>query len=101
MKSLFKLVVIVVIVLLIWKKGIPWWQANHGKSASSSSTATAGGSCIELAEHASEVWGSGLARFANPPYDLGAEFSFFGEIRGRGSVPDFACWGMAFGCTTG
>jgi len=82
MKSLLKLLALVVLVLLIWKKGIPWWQANHGKSASSSTTASAGGSCIELAEHASEVWGSGLAHFANPPYDLGA----WGEFRTRVDV---------------
>jgi hypothetical protein len=81
MKNLFKLLALVVLVLLIWKKGIPWWQANHGKSASST-TASAGDSCVELAEHASEVWGSGLARFANPPYDLGA----WGEFRTRVDV---------------
>ena len=81
MKSLLKLLALVVLVLLIWKKGIPWWQANHGKSASST-TAGAGGSCVELAERASEVWGSGLARFANPPYDLGA----WGEFRSRVDV---------------
>jgi hypothetical protein len=78
MKNLIKLVVVVVIAVAIWKKGIPWWEAHHGKSESST-TATAGGSCIELAEHASEVWGSGISRFANPPYDLNA----WGDFRTR------------------
>jgi len=78
MKNLIRLVVIVVVALLIWKKGIPWWQAHHGKSAAAT-TATAGGSCVELAEHASEAWGSGIGRFANPPYDLDA----WGQFRSR------------------
>ena len=73
MKRLLQLLVIIVIVLLIWKKGVPWWQEHHGKSASSD---TADNSCVALAERASEVWGSGVGRFANPPYDLGQWGSF-------------------------
>ena len=78
-KKLIKLVVAIVVIYLIWTKGIPWWQSRNGRSAASSTTAAAGGSCIELAEHASELWGSGIGRFANPPYDLGA----WGEFRSR------------------
>jgi hypothetical protein len=77
MKRLVQSAVVVLIAVVVWKKGIPWWQAHHGSP--SSTTATAGGSCVELAEHASEVWGSGIARFANPPYDLSA----WGEYRTR------------------
>jgi hypothetical protein len=69
MKRLLQIVVIVVVAFLIWKKGVPWWKEHHhGTSASS---ATADSSCVALAERASEVWGSGVGRFANPPYDLG------------------------------
>jgi hypothetical protein len=78
MKSLFKLIVVVVIVLLIWKKGVPWWEAHRGSSAAKT-TASAGDSCVELAEKASNDWGGGIGRFANPPYDLGA----WGEFRTR------------------
>ena len=81
MKRLLQLIVVIVIALLIWKKGVPWWEAHHGKSAATA-TASAGGTCIEQAEHASEVWGSGIGRFANPPYDLGA----WGEFRTRVDV---------------
>jgi hypothetical protein len=77
MKRLLQLVVVVVIALLIWKKGVPWWQEHHSASAPSSGSANS--SCVELAEHASEVWGSGIGRFGNPPYDLGA----WGEFRSR------------------
>ena len=76
MKRLVQLAVIVVVALLIWKKGVPWWESHHGRPTAA---ATAGGSCVELAEHASESWGSGIGRFANPPYDLGA----WGEFRSR------------------
>ena len=78
MKGLIKLAVVVVIVWLIWKKGVPWWEANHGGSAKPA-TASAGQSCVELAEKASNDWGSGIGRFANPPYDLTA----WGEFRTR------------------
>jgi hypothetical protein len=81
MKRLIQIVIVVVLAFLIWKKGIPWWNAHHG-SASSSTTATAGGSCVELAERASEVWGSEIGHFANPPYDLGA----WGAFRSRVDV---------------
>ena len=77
MKRLLQLLAVIVIVLLVWKKGVPWWQEHHGRSAAS--TTSANGSCVELAERASEVWGSGIGRFANPPYDLGA----WGEFRTR------------------
>jgi len=79
MRNLIKLVVIIVVALLIWKKGIPWWQEHYGKRADTKTTASAGGSCVELAEHASETWGSGIGRFANPPYDLDA----WGQFRSR------------------
>jgi hypothetical protein len=79
MKGLIKLAVVVAVVLLIWKKGVPWWEARRGGDAAKSTEAAAGDSCVELAEKASETWGSGLARFVNPPYDLGA----WGEFRSR------------------
>jgi len=79
MKGVLKLLAVVVIVLLIWKKGVPWWEARHSAGASSSTTASAGQSCVELAEKASNDWGSGIGRFANPPYDLTA----WGEFRTR------------------
>ena len=83
MKRLVQLVVVVVIALLIWKKGVPWFETHFsGKSAALETSDAAGGSCVELAEHASEVWGSGIGHFANPPYDLGA----WGEFRSRVDV---------------
>ena len=80
MKNLLRLVVIVVIAVLIWKKGIPWWEAHRGKQAAKT-TESASGACVSAAEHASELWGSGIGRFANNP-DLTA----WGEFRTRVDV---------------
>lgn len=80
MRNILKLVVIVALAVVVWKKGIPWFQEHFSKSGGDTkTTASAGGSCIELAEHASETWGSGIGRFANPPYDLDA----WGQFRTR------------------
>jgi hypothetical protein len=76
MRNLLKLAVVVVIVWAIWKVGVPWWESrNRGASG----PAEAGSSCPAAAERASNTWGSGLGRFANPPYDLAA----WGDFRGR------------------
>src|SRR5262245_54303265 len=84
MKRLIQIAVVVVIALVIWKKGVPLLEEHFGKGsgASLSTSDAADSSCVQLAEHASEVWGSGIGRFANPPYDLGA----WGEFRTRVDV---------------
>ena len=80
MKRLIQIAVVVLIAYLIWKKGMPWIETHFsGKSAALSTSDAANSTCVELAEHASELWGSGIGRFANPPYDLGA----WGEFRTR------------------
>jgi hypothetical protein len=80
MKRLLQLIVAVVAALLIWKKGVPWFQTHFTASSVTTSSPSAGNSsCIELAEHASEAWGSGIGHFANPPYDLNA----WGDFRSR------------------
>lgn len=76
MRNLIKLVVLFVVIWAIWKVGVPWWESQHKPS---SSTTDSGGSCAMAAEKASNMWGSGIGRFANPPYDLNA----WGEFRGR------------------
>src|SRR5262249_46994096 len=92
-----QIVVIVVIAFLIWKKGVPWWQEHHGASAASSS----GGddSCVALAERASEVWGSGIGRFANPPYDLSAWGSFRATVDVAIAQTDALCNCSEESCT--
>jgi hypothetical protein len=77
MRGLLKLAVVVVIVWAIWKVGVPWWEArNRGSAADKTEN---GSTCPASAERASNMWGSGIGRFVNPPYDLAA----WGEFRGR------------------
>jgi len=73
--TLVKLVIAGVIALVIWKKGVPWWQEGPGRQASKPPVA-ADDSCVDAAERASEVWGSGLRAFINPPYEMAAWESF-------------------------
>ena len=73
--TLVKLVIAGVIALVIWKKGIPWWQERQGQQTSKPAV-TADDSCVDAGERASEVWGSGLRDFINPPYDMAAWEAF-------------------------
>lgn len=77
MRGLLKLAVVVVIIWAIWKIGVPWWESQQKHS--SSGKAESGSTCPAAAERASNMWGSGIGRFVNPPYDLAA----WGEFRGR------------------
>jgi hypothetical protein len=75
---LLKWIVVIVLAIVAWKYGLPWAKERmRGSAASSSSPET---SCASAAQHASETWGSGLHRFANPPYDLAAWSDFRGGV---------------------
>lgn len=71
MKTLVKLVVVIAVVAVIWKEGIPRWQQRQ-QPGSTASAAASGveDSCVPAAESAAEMWGSGVGRFANPPYEF-------------------------------
>jgi hypothetical protein len=73
-----KWLVIIGIAFFAWKVVVPWvkQQKLGGSSTSISTSAIGDDSCAGQAERASEAWGSGLAQFANPPYDLAAWSSF-------------------------
>lgn len=81
-----KWAVILGLVVAVWKVGVPWVKRqSFGGSAASVSGGGASGDpvCVRAAERASEVWGSGLGRFVNPPYDLAAWSSFRGDVDAR------------------
>ena len=79
-KTLIKIAIIVVIVLVVWKKGIPWWNEHHPAAGAATSNSSPGDACVSAAASASEAWGSGVGRFANPPYDLGAWDGFRSRV---------------------
>jgi hypothetical protein len=95
MRSLVKLIIAVAVLAFLWKEGIPWWQKNHGSGGSSSSSASTspGESCVSAAEAAAETWGSGIGKFANPPYDISGwdEFRSKVENQARSAERDCMC----------
>src|SRR2546428_5656192 len=77
-KTLIKWVIVIAVIVLIWTKFVPWLNERH--SASTSTTAESPGvACASAAAAASEAWGSGVGRFANPNVDMSA----WDEFRSR------------------
>jgi hypothetical protein len=70
---LVKWIMVIVLAIVAWKYALPWVKQHHGSVAATSSPES---SCTTTAQHASETWGSGLHRFANPPYDMAAWSDF-------------------------
>ncbi|HSY49643.1 MAG TPA: hypothetical protein VLC46_12580 [Thermoanaerobaculia bacterium] len=93
---LIKWVVIIMLAVVVWKYGIPW--AKQQLKGHSSSVASSDNSCVTAAQRASETWGSGLHRFANPPYDIGAWSSFHDDVAGKISSAESECRGPEQSC---
>jgi hypothetical protein len=71
---LLQWIVVIVLAVVAWKFGLPWAQEHMRGSVAATSSPES--SCTATAQHASEIWGSGLHRFANPPYDMAAWSDF-------------------------
>jgi len=83
MSKIVKLVIIVAILYFAWTKGLPKLKSMGGSGAATSATGNSSTSCPDFAAKASEAWGSGLSRFVNPPYDVGAWQSFRSSVQSR------------------
>jgi len=71
---LTKWIIVIVLAIVAWKYALPW--AKQHLQGSAAATSSPESSCTSTAQHASEIWGSGLHRFANPPYDMAAWSDF-------------------------
>ena len=75
MKTIIQLLVVIVLAFVIFK----WWKSHQGAP-----TAAAGASpaqqCAAAATAAGDTWGSGVGRFANPPYDTAAWDDFRSRV---------------------
>ena len=99
LSRLVKIVVIIAVLLVAWKTILPKLRqssaANAQAAAASSSRGASplagGGQCVAAAGRASEFWGSGISRFANPPYDQSAWSSFRSETDTRISNAEMLC----------
>jgi hypothetical protein len=95
---LVKWIAIIVVAIVAWKFGMPWAkQQMRGSGTQSSSTQS---SCTGAAQHASEAWGSGLHRFANPPYDLAAWSGFRGDVDAQIASAEAECRCSQQSCET-
>lgn len=97
---LLKWIVIIGIAFFAWKVVVPWvkQQKLGGSSTSISSGAIGDDSCAGQAERASEAWGSGLAQFANPPYDLAAWSNFRAGVETKIATAESKCSCAAESC---
>ncbi|SRR5258708_1265068 len=96
MKNLIILIIAAIAIFFLWTKVLkPWLDKPAditGTSAATSGAAAAGGSsCPELAAKASEVWGSGIGAFANPPVDIASWDAFHSRVDSAIGAADSSC----------
>ncbi|HEV7767401.1 MAG TPA: hypothetical protein VGQ76_20540 [Thermoanaerobaculia bacterium] len=97
---LFKWIVIIGLGFFAFKYVVPWVkQQKLGGSSTSITNSVGDDSCAGQAERASEKWGSGLAQFVNPPYDLSAWSSFKSGVESQISTAEARCTCANESCT--
>lgn len=89
--KLVKLLIVVAILFVGWKYGLPWLKKQTAHATQASATGSASSSCISDAERANEAWGSGLGRFANPPYDVDAWTAFRTDVEAKIAAAESSC----------
>ncbi|HEV2721142.1 MAG TPA: hypothetical protein VG323_14060 [Thermoanaerobaculia bacterium] len=89
--KLVKLLLLAAILFAAWKYGLPWIKQQTSHAAEASATGSAASSCIVDAERASSSWGSGIGRFANPPYDVEAWSRFRADIDSKIATAETSC----------
>jgi hypothetical protein len=85
-----KWLVILGLIFVAWKVVVPWVKKQGLPSAAGAAT-EADTPCVRAAAEASERWGSGLARFANPNPDATQWQTFRGMVEGRIGSAESAC----------
>lgn len=85
-----KWVLVLAVVFVGWK----FWSQQKMSSGGGSTSASGGSAdrpCVAQAERASDAWGSGIGRFANPPYDIDAWSSFKSDVDRKITGAESAC----------
>jgi len=94
LSRIVKALVALIVIFAIWKYVIPWAKEEMGGSTASKVISSSGGgdeNCVDSAARASEAWGSGLARYVNPPYDLDAWSSFKSDVDSKIRTAEADC----------
>ena len=92
--KLIKVLVILVLVVFGWKMLGPRIKEQFNSPRPSESASADGGAasvCVRHASDASAQWGSGLARFVNPPHDLDAWGTFRGDVEAKIAFAQAQC----------
>ena len=84
---IIKWLILIAVIVVIWKYVLPRAKEKYLSPASSTKLSACGTS----AQNASNAWGDGVSRFANPPYDLDAWASFTGDVEARISNAESQC----------
>ena len=71
------LLIFIVIAAIAW---YVWTHYHHSTNTVATAGASASQSCLSAASAASDAWGSGVGRFANPPYDMSAWDDFRSRV---------------------
>lgn len=86
MKTLF---ILIVIVAAVW---FAWTHYHHDRTDTAATAgATASQSCVSAASAAADTWGSGVGRFANPPYDTSAWDEFRSRVEDQARRAEEKC----------
>ncbi len=96
MKTLVQLLIVIVLAVVIWK----WWQKHHESAPTAAAGASAAQECAAAAASAGETWGSGVGRFANPPYDTAAWDDFRSRVEKQARQAQEKCLCAESACTT-
>ena len=99
--TIVKLLAFAAVLFMLWKYGLPWVKEHTGSTTTgSTATVKSDDNCVSAAETASEVWGSGLRNFVNPPYDMAAWDEFRSRTSDAISAAERKCSCSAESCTT-
>jgi hypothetical protein len=96
--KLVKWIVVIAIVFVAWKYGLPWVKEKTSHTGATQASAS-DSPCISIADRAAETWGSGIGKFANPPYDLNAWSAFSASVNSQIVATETACGCASESCT--
>jgi hypothetical protein len=96
MKALVQIIILVIIAFVAWK----WWQRSHQGVPAAAAGASPAQQCAAAAAAAGETWGSGVGRFANPPYDAAAWDEFRSRVDSQARHAQEACLCGDAACST-
>jgi hypothetical protein len=98
MKTVVTWLIVIAIIYFAWTKALPWWKEHHAPAASA--TASIGQDCVSAAAATGDTWGSGVGRFANPPYDTAAWNDFRSRVDRQARQAEMKCLCAESSCKT-